>query len=343
MRRSESRREREVYRSLKEKQVLGTDHASPDRAPCDTCRHPGSRRSGRESLAQVYSPAAPDTKPGPNASQQNPSATTQTSQPSAQDIANQVNNPAAPVTLIQFSRHSSSHVAGTNGVATTLQMQPVIPVGPFPAFPVVQLIKLTLPLYVSVPGPIDQSGLGDLQLFDLISFKQSWGRWGFGPALFFPTASNTALGSGKGEAGPAFGAFYTGIKNLTAGAIVQNPVSYAGSPQRPNVNQMLVTPTLTYNRAEGWFMGITDYNWAFDWTNSGAATITVGLQVGKVARLGKQPVGMAFEAAKTVAKPASALNPGWVFGFELSPISISILGLGRPSGCDSNLPVVTNA
>jgi hypothetical protein len=43
------------------------------------------------------------------------------------------------------------------------------------------------------------------------------------------------------------GLIYTGIKNLTAGAIVQNPVSYAGSPNRPNVNNMLITPTFTFN------------------------------------------------------------------------------------------------
>jgi hypothetical protein len=246
-------------------------------------------------------------------------ATAQGSQVSAQEIANQVNNPAASVTLIQFRSVLFPSVTGTDGPTNTLQMQPVVPVGPFSGFPVVQLIKITLPFYVTVPGPINQSGLGDLQLFDLLSFKQSWGRWGFGPALAFPTASNRALGNGRWEAGPAFGAIYTGIKNLSAGAIVQNPISYAGS-HRPNVNLMLISPTLTYNMRDGWFAGLADFNWAFDWTRSGAATIPLGVQLGKVVRIGKQPVSLSIEAGGTAARAANIPNPGWILGFELSPV-----------------------
>ena len=38
------------------------------------------------------------------------------------------------------------------------------------------------------PNPGSQSGLGDISLFDIVSIKQSWGTWGIGPALVFPTA-----------------------------------------------------------------------------------------------------------------------------------------------------------
>ncbi len=68
------------------------------------------------------------------------------------------------------------------------------------------------------------------------------GQMGFW-ALVFPTANANPLGNGKYQAGPAFALIYTGIKNFTVGAIVQNPISYAGSPNRPNVNNMLITPT----------------------------------------------------------------------------------------------------
>jgi hypothetical protein len=63
----------------------------------------------------------------------------------------------------------------------------VLPIGPFKAFPIVQLMKMTIPFPV-LPAPVNQAGMGDLQVFDLLSFKQSWGRWGFGPALVFPAA-----------------------------------------------------------------------------------------------------------------------------------------------------------
>jgi hypothetical protein len=38
------------------------------------------------------------------------------------------------------------------------------------------------------PNAASQPGLGNISLFDVVSIKQSLARWGFGPALVFPTA-----------------------------------------------------------------------------------------------------------------------------------------------------------
>lgn len=279
--------------------------------------------------------------------QQKPSAVTNAPQkaagPSAQEIANQANNPAAPVTLIQFRDillpNASAPgvvpgVAGASGTVNSLQVQPVLPIGPFKSFPHVQLMKLTMPIAVSISGSgstqqFSVSGVGDLQVFDLLTIKQSWGRWGFGPALVFPTASANALGAGKYQAGPSFALIYTGIKNLTAGAIVQNPISYAGSPNRPSVNNMIITPTFTFNLKEGWFVGMSDYNWNFDWEKGGALTFPIGVQVGKIITIGKQPFSLSAEVGGVAARPANSPNPGWLFGFELSPIFNWHLGPGE--------------
>ncbi len=172
-------------------------------------------------------------------------------------------------------------------------------------------------------------GTGDLQVFDLVTIKQSWGRWGFGPALVFPTASANVLGAGKYQIGPSVALIYTGIKNLTVGAIIQNPISYAGSPNRPAVNNMIITPTFTFNLAEGWFVGLSDYNFTFNWESGGAATVPLGLQVGKVVTLGKQPVSLSVEAGGAAARPSGAPNPGWILGFEVSPIFNFHLGPGE--------------
>ena len=221
-------------------------------------------------------------------------------------------------------------------------MQPVLPIGPFHSFPFVQLVKITFPMVSSTPGAAPPvgcigcesgttgvTGTGDLQVFDLITIKQSWGRWGFGPALVFPTASANVLGAGKYQIGPSAALIYTGIKNLTLGAIVQNPISYAGSPNRPAVNQMIITPTLTLNLKEGWFVGLTDYNFSFNWENGGAPTIPLGMQVGKVVRIGKQPMSMSIEAGGAAARPSGVPNPGLILGFEVSPIFNFHLGPGE--------------
>jgi len=247
----------------------------------------------------------------------------------ARDLANEANNPAAPLSLIQFRNillpNASANgflpgVGGANGTVNAFQIQPVLPIGPFHSLPFVQLLKITMPLVISLPSPISETGIGDLQVFDLLTIKQSWGRWGLGPALVFPTASATALGAGKWQAGPAFALIYTGVKNLTAGAVVQNPISYAGSPNRPNVNSLIITPTFTYSLEQGWFVGMSDYNWAFNWESNNTALIPLGAQVGKIFSVGKQAFSASIEAGGTVVKPSGSPNAGWILGFEISPI-----------------------
>ncbi len=49
----------------------------------------------------------------------------------------------------------------------------------------------------------------------------------------------------------------------------------------------------------------------------------------KVVRIGKQPVSLSFEAGGAVARPAGTPNPGWIFGFEFSPIFNFHLGPGQ--------------
>lgn len=237
----------------------------------------------------------------------------------ARALANQVNNPAAPVTLIQFRDVLLPSVQGFDGPTNEFQIQPVLPLGPFPSFPLLQLVKVTIP-FPSVPSPIGVSGFGDLQVFDLISIKQSWGRWGFGPALVFPTASDPKLGQGKWQAGLSVALMYTGVKHLTAGAILQNPISFAGGRDRANVNNLIITPTLTYNLPDGWFAGLSDFNCTFDWKNDGAGTVLLGAQVGRVFSIDTRGFSLSFEAGGAVATPSSLPRPGWILGFEFSPI-----------------------
>lgn len=102
----------------------------------------------------------------------------------AQEIANEANNPAAPVTLVQFrdillpNANAPGVVpglGGASGMVNSLQVQPVLPIGPFNSFPYVQLMKITMPIAVSISGgsPTQQfsvSGVGDLQVFHLLTF-----------------------------------------------------------------------------------------------------------------------------------------------------------------------------
>jgi hypothetical protein len=249
--------------------------------------------------------------------------------PSAREVANQANNPAAPLTQIQLRDILLPAIEGAHGAANALEIQPVLPIGPFKSMPLVQLVKVTLPVVVTLPDPVSRTGLGDLELFDLITIKQSWGRWGFGPALTFPTASDTAFGQGKWQAGPAGAVIYTGVPNLTVGAVFQNQISYAGSPDRSDVNELAITPTLTFNLEKGWFAGLSDYDWTFDWKDGGAATFPIGLQIGRVVHVGRQPIAMSIEFGGNAAQPDTRPRAGWILGFEFSPIFNFHVGPGQ--------------
>jgi hypothetical protein len=230
-------------------------------------------------------------------------------------LANQVNDPTAPVTLVQLRNITVPSVPGYDSPANVLQLEPVFPIFPSRLLPFEQLVKLTLP-FPTTPNPGSQTGLGDFSLFDVATFKQSWGKWGFGPALVFPTATSTALGQGKWQAGPAVAGIYTGIKGFTAGMVLQNPVSFAGSSGRPAVNSLVLTPTLTYNLPNGWFAGYSDFDWTFDWENGGAASVPLGIQAGKVFKLGTMPISLSLEGAWFPARPDG--SPEWAVCVELT-------------------------
>ena len=97
--------------------------------------------------AQAGPPGSPTQTSG-----QPPPAVAEGASVSAQELANQVNNPAAPVTFVQFRNILIPSFPGFKGALNSLQMQPVLPIGPFESFPYVQLVKITFPMVSSTPG-----------------------------------------------------------------------------------------------------------------------------------------------------------------------------------------------
>jgi hypothetical protein len=237
----------------------------------------------------------------------------------ARALANQVNNPTAPLTLIQFRDVAVPNVPGASSPGNVFQIEPVFPIFPSRLIPFEQLVKMTLPL-PTTPNPGGETGLGDLQLYDLLTLKQSWGEWGVGPSFVFPTATATALGQGKWQIGPAVGAIYTGIPNLTVGGVAQDLISFAGDSDRPAVNSLAFSPTLTYNLPQGWFAGYSDFDWTFDLRNNHTITIPVGLQFGRIVSIGKTPVSLSIEGAYLAVSPDSAQSPHWAIGAEFTVI-----------------------
>ncbi|MEC8441765.1 MAG: neuromedin U [Cyanobacteriota bacterium] len=124
---------------------------------------------------------------------------------------------------------------------------------------------------------------------------------GFGPTLSAPI-SDAPLSSGKWTAGPALVGVYT-KGPWVVGGLVNNMWSFAGDDDRKDVNKMLIQPFVNYNLPKGWYISFSPIITA-DWENEDNGwTLPVGAGVGRVFKLGKQPLNVSFHAYYNAVKP----------------------------------------
>lgn len=137
--------------------------------------------------------------------------------------------------------------------------------------------------------------------------------WGVGPSINMPTASNDQLGSGRWSAGVT-GVALTVPEWGSMGILGRQLWSFAGDSDRKSVNQTLIEPFINYNLNKGWFL-MTDLvmtaNWEAD--SSNRWTIPLGGGVGRVFKVGNQPINSRLEAYYNVARPDGA--PDWQLNF----------------------------
>ncbi|MGH9765431.1 MAG: neuromedin U, partial [Blastocatellia bacterium] len=190
-----------------------------------------------------------------------------------------------------------------------LNIQPVIPISVSENWNLI--VRVITPI-IWQPVPSDKQlgffGLGDMQPTFFFSPKRV-GKliWGAGPAFVLPTATNqTALGQGKLSMGPAFvGLVQPG--RWTLGALVNNVWSVAGPKDRAKVNQMLLQYFVNYNLQKGWYLTVQPIltaNW--EATNGGRWVIPFGGGLGRIMRLGSQPVNISAQFYGNAVHPPGA-------------------------------------
>lgn len=136
-----------------------------------------------------------------------------------------------------------------------------------------------------------------------------------GPILSFPSATDEVLGAEKWSAGPT--AVALKIQGpWVVGALANNLWSYAGDDDREDVNQFLFQYFINYNMPQGWYISsapIITANWKADSGNQW--TVPVGGGVGKIFRIGKQPVNAQAQAFYNVERPDN--GPDWTLRLQL--------------------------
>jgi hypothetical protein len=203
-----------------------------------------------------------------------------------------------------------------NKTASVLNIQPVIP---FNLNEDWNLITRTIVPVINQPpaGGLDRQEweLGNTLFTAFLSPKDTYKGWiwGVGPAIEFPTHTNDVLASDNYSAGPSL----VGLKMdgpWVYGALWNQIWSFSGDD--PEVNKMLLQPFVNYNMDDGWYLvsaPIMTANWKAD--SNDQWTIPVGGGLGKIFRIGKQPVNASTQVFYNVEAPEH--GPNWSARFQL--------------------------
>lgn len=229
-----------------------------------------------------------------------------------EDLAKAAQNPISNLISLPLQNNTIFGV-GPQGERTlnVLNIQPVIPV---PLSKSLLLVTRTIVPVINQPtsptGRQSEFGLGDINpQFFFTPLTNSRITWGVGPTIVLPTATQDVLGQGKWSAGPAAVVVVT-TKHMVFGAVGNNVWSFAGSPDRRNVNQMLVQPFINYNLSNGWYLvssPIITANWEAE-SGDEPLTLPIGGGFGRIFAIGDQKVNASVQAFWNLVKPDGAGN-----------------------------------
>jgi hypothetical protein len=233
-------------------------------------------------------------------------AAADTDESQAEALQKATQNPVANLISVPVQNNSNFNVGPYNRTQDVLNIQPVIPVKLNDDW---NLITRIIQPIVSQPYP-NKNGGGEFGFGDMNpSFFMSPAKpgkliWGAGPTFIIPTATNDILGQGKFSLGPSVVALAQ-PGHWTLGILVNNVWSVAGSGSRPPVNQMLLQYFINYNLKKGWYLAmqpIITANWRA--SSGNIWTVPFGAGVGRIMKLGFQPVNIKVEFFGNAAYPA---------------------------------------
>jgi hypothetical protein len=218
---------------------------------------------------------------------------------------------------------------GGNRVQSTLQFQPLLSVKLADDWNLV--MRPVLQIFNNTPfqDPTGQAqratGLGDTVLALALSpGRRLVGNWllAAGPTFIFPTATDSRIGQDKWQAGPAAAVGYIG-KNFVTYVFPQQWFSVGGNG--PRTRHMLLYYAFVYIFSNGWTVG-SNPNMFVNWEASSGNKLTfpVGLQVGKLRKLGPLPVKFDVQVQYYAVRPE--VSPKWNLQFQITPIVPALIG-----------------
>lgn len=230
-----------------------------------------------------------------------------------QSLSQAASDPTASLMNFQLGWWSATDVYGIpEESSNTLLLRSALP---FSLGETNHIMRVTAPVVFDGLG--SSSGLGDITVFDLMVFNQSWGRWGFGPVALFPTGGS-ALGLENWGLGPAFG-FTAKWDHLLAGVFNQNVFSVSREDGAASANVSIIQTIVSYGLPNKWSVGVSEMNITYDWNGDQWASLPLGVKVAKLVHFGKIPVQISaqyehdFAEIRGVSEDIFRLNFKFIF------------------------------
>jgi len=230
------------------------------------------------------------------------------------ELARAAQNPVASMISLPFQNNTNFNFGPQEKTQNVLNIQPV---WPFELNEDWNLITRTILPVVSqpafTPSQDRKNGLGDTLFTAFFSPKESgqW-IWGVGPALLLPTSTDDRLGAGEWGAGPS--AVVLTIRGpWVVGSLFNNVWSFTDDKA---VNLFTWQYFVNYNLDDGWYLTsapIITANWEAD--SSDTWTVPFGGGVGKIFRIGKQPMNVSAAAYYNVVHPDFGAD--WQMRFQV--------------------------
>jgi len=234
---------------------------------------------------------------------------------SHEDLAKQSQNPVASLISVPIQNNTNFGIGPDDETQNVTNIQPV---WPFSIGDNWNLITRTIVPLISQPdfytgGQGREFGLGDTTFSAFFSPKESPKlTWGVGPVLVLPTATDDTLGADTWSGGASVvGLVMPG--QWVIGSLLSNVWDFSGDQ---DVNFFTWQYFINYNFSNGWYLTsapIITANWEADSGNQW--TVPFGGGVGKIFKIGKQPLNAQVQAFYNVEKPEN--GPDWQLRLQL--------------------------
>jgi len=206
-------------------------------------------------------------------------------------LANKLNNPIANLISVPFQFDVDDQVGPSNGIKSTLNVQPVIPISLSDDALVISrtIIPFSYQNDVTQEGQ-SQFGMGDITQSFFYSPKDPTKNgliWGVGPVLLLPTGMDSALSAKKWGAGPT-AVFLKQTGSWTYGALLNHIWDYAGKKDGKHISNSFIQPFVSWTSSQAVSV-IVNTESTYDW-NENEWSIPMNLMLAKVTRIGNQTI-----------------------------------------------------